>query len=45
VTKTNLTHGNEGVVEVFDDGDFEGCKIDVEGKNIGPSNRRKTYMK
>jgi len=45
VTKTNLTHGNEGVVEVFNNGDSEGCKIDVEGKDIGPSNRRKAYMR
>jgi hypothetical protein len=28
-------NGNEGVVEVFNDGDSEGCNIDVRDKDIG----------
>jgi hypothetical protein len=45
VTKTNLMNGNEGVVEVFNDNDSEGCNIDVKDKDIGPSNKRKAYMR
>jgi ribosomal protein L23 len=45
VTKTNLMNGNEGVVEVFNDGDFKGCKIDVKDKDISLSNKRKAYRR
>ncbi len=45
VTRTNLMNGNKGVVEVFNDGESEGCKIDVKDKDIGPSNKRKAYMR
>jgi hypothetical protein len=45
VTKTNFMNGNKGVVEVFNDGDSKGYKIDVKDKGIGPSNKRKAYMR